>query len=272
MVALLVGLILTPVRPLPNAFLSTNLQPILPVKGLENLPRISVTRGNSWRPGGYVRINYYYKFPLGEGPKPETLLKLPGFTPDPSPFRGAATGRVFRVEDGIRQSVWVSDLQKGTEWKWANIRGPATVVAVAELPIDNETPTRWHDVPELRSAPVPPGYPPNLKLMQGLELGSVMSEPLIPRSPRVNVTVQLKLHSKENLSTLIAKVIQSGELNGWKKYTYGENVRFRRQGWDYGLVSIEYIKPSMIVAFGVQSEVMLVYVFADPDNSPRIID
>src|SRR5687767_12599065 len=103
MLALLAALVISPSRVLPAPFLSTELEPILPVALLRGVPRASVARGGSWRPGGLVRLTYYYRFPKGEGPTHKDFLSEPGFIEEPARFGTNPGVRAARVLDGIRQ-------------------------------------------------------------------------------------------------------------------------------------------------------------------------
>jgi hypothetical protein len=266
MLALLAVLVFTPARILPEPFLPNRLEPILPVAPLAGVPRATVTRGGNWRPGGLVRINYFYRFPQGEGPTHETFMSLGGFSGETG-FNGNL--RAVRQIDGIRQVVAVADLEAGIKWKWANISGPARVVTVTEFPLTD--PPRWHHLPQLERAPLPPGYPPNHGFMKDAELMSVTCDPIIPRGFRTTFGIQVRLAGYRPLEEVWAEAEAELAAPVWNLSESKASRHFGRQGWDYGLVRIEILRPT-IPNPRHQYEISLTYLFADPANGPRIED
>jgi hypothetical protein len=272
MLALLAALALSSGRVLPNGFLSTRLQPILEVEHLRGIPRATVTRGGSWRPGGKVRLNYFYKFRKGSGPTHKQILTEPGFIEEPMPFRGPPAMRAVRVREGIRQIVWIAELDEGVSWRWTGISGPATLVSVSEIPMDDVPQARWHNEPVLNTPPIPVGFPPAFKFLAKSQLSRIDWEPILPRFYRLSVSVQVRLVGDETPEELGKRALQ--ELTGdyWKLSGSGSSFRFARIKPGYGLQSVEIAKPLAPAASAYPHEVILTYTFADPENAPRIED
>lgn len=264
MLALLAILVFSPTRILPDPFLPNRLEPILPVAHLAGVPRASVTRGGGWRPGGFVRINYHYRFPAGTGPTIDDFEKENGF----AQFLGFnGNPRVTRNGDGVRQVVSVVDLDEGIQWKWAKISGPARVVTVSEFP--EKSPRRWHRLPELERMPIPPGYPPAYDFLKDFKLEGIYSDSLIPRGFRTSFTVMVKLIGQRPAEEIWIEA--EGELREpeWVHRRSSVTDTFGTTSKFYGLVRIEVMKapgPNL----GHNSEILLTYLFADQENSPRI--
>ena len=268
MLAILAALVLSPARVLPEPFLSPELEPILPVEHLRDIPRFSVARGGSWRPNGLVRLTYYYRFPKGRGPTHKDFLSEPGFMEEPSRFGNNPSVRAARILDGIRQTVSVSELEPGVNWRWAKLTGPATVVAVTEFPLI-ETLPRWHNIPSLNEPHLPPGFPPDLRFLKNTKVVAIDCDPIIPRFYRTAVSMMIKLTSIELASNLLELAKQDFGPEEWKPNKITGGRRFARKVPSFGLQSAEIYR-SQTPSPNRLTEITLTYSFADPENAPRI--
>lgn len=264
MLALLAALILSPSRVLPEPFLPNRLEPIVPVGLLAHLPRASVTRGGNWRPGGYVRLNYFYRFPPGQGPTHEDFKGQDGFQ-ETAGFNGSV--RCSRERNGVRQVVVVSDLARGVYWKWAKLSGPARVVTLTEFPVDK--PPRWHYLPQLIQTPAPPGFPPPYKFLTGFKLDGIYSDPIIPRNFRTEFTVIVRLSSHRPVEEVWDEAEAELTSGDWRSQQSRFAITFNSRNSRYGLVRAEVFRPTLPNS-RYSSEIVLTYLFEDRENGPRI--
>lgn len=270
MLAVLAFLLIPSASPVPKAFLSTDLKPLLPVEALAGQPRHAVTRGSTWRKGGLVRLNFYYLYPKGEGPDLKMILKERGFSEQY--FGNTPELRAARAENGIRQVVGVVDLEPGAHWKWARVTGPARVVTVSEFPLTDEIPPGWHQDPILQKPPLPPTFPPPYSFLRNHEIHGVNSQPLIPRSFRATFSTQITLTVPGELAEVMKQVSQELSAVEWKFKTYGTTTRVESANRRTGLMSLEISPPLSVANAKGRTEIRLNYSFDDPDNLPRIVD
>jgi hypothetical protein len=273
MLALLALLVLPSKSMLPDPFLSQDLEPVLPIQSLKGVPRAAIGRGGFWRAGGYVRINYYYKFPAGTGPAHSEFMRLPGMAEEQFTMGPYPGPRAARTLNGVRQLVWVTDVKEGERWPWAKLIGPARVVTVSEIPQDSPVPAIWHRTPELLRAPIPTTFPPAIKCLSEYEVTAIVSDPIIPRTPRQSFSMQVHLKLDKAKAGLVKLMRLELDSKRWKEHESGENLMFSRQNTYYGLHGIEV--KDLPVANGtkpLQSAVTLHYTYTDSVNGPRLVD
>ncbi len=263
---MLAFLLVPSASPIPKAFLSTDLKPLLPVEALAGQPRHAVTRGSTWQKGGLVRLNYYYLFPTGKGPDLQMILKERGFAEQY--FGNSPELRAARAENGIRQVVSVVDLKPGAYWKWARATGPARLVTVSEFPLTGKVPPGWHQDPILQKPPLPPTFPPPYPFLKGYEVQAVISQPLIPRGFRSTFWTQTFVTVPGNPQSVIDQMTRDLSHQEWEVKPVAKLVRAERRDRMTGLISIEAIPDPG----NARTEIRFNYSYDDPDNLPRIID
>lgn len=267
------ALLLLPTKsPVPNAFMSTELKPILPIQALANLPRHSVTRGSSWKKGGLVRLNFYYRFDKNQGPELEDFLAEKGFTKQEFGFGPSPGIRAVRDGNNLRQVVGVSTLEAGTYWKWANLNGPAKLITVSEFPISDTRPLGWHKCKELDNPPLPPTYPPPFEFARNAEITSVVSEPLIPRNFRTSFWSQVAIMIPGDREAVIALILNEASPDQWTLHEKKASFRLERKNEKVGLLAIDLGPTLFPTTNRARTEVRFNYTFNDPSNLPRIID
>jgi hypothetical protein len=268
MLAILAVLVLTPSRILPEPFIDEPLQPILPVRALEGVKPVTIARGSYWRADGFVRLTYYYRLPPDFPISHKDLMEAGGFREELTAMGEGFTERAAREAEGIQQWVRVQDIDAGTTWPWANLEGPARVVIVSESPYLNSA--RWHRVPKLLVPPFPPGFPPNIKALAGAEAIDIRSDPIIPRNFRSTITVQVRLGSSVNPATLADQIESELPSRLWNFRRIGANTQCTRGG-EFGLRTIN-VGPFQDPEKRFSSIVLLIYVFDDSANAPRLLD
>lgn len=265
-------LVVPSLSPVPKAFLSTALKPMLPIECLANEPRFTVTRGSSWKKGGLVRLNFYYRFDKGEGPSFETILAERGFLQQHFGFGPSPGIRAVRDANGIRQVVGVTTLEAGTVWRWAGITGPANVVTVSEFPLTDSIPKNWHREAILQKPPLPLTYPPDFRFAKEAEIQGVVSEPLIPRSFRSTFWTQVVSSLKGTRDSVVSRVLTELDERTWKIRHTEKSFRAECIDRKLGLLSLE-VGPTLDPKTPRErTEVRFNYTFLDQDNRPRIVD
>ncbi len=272
MLSLLAVFVLTPVRILPQPFLSTSLEPLLPIEQLRGQPRYAVTRAGSWRPGGYVRVNYYYFYPNRDAPKLEEMESSGGFAKEMVAAGANSPPRIARVQRGIRQVVWVRDIAASETWRWANIRGPGQVVGVSDIPIEETPSIPWHPVASLNKPCIPPGFPGHWPELATWPLISVETDALIPRFFRSSYWIVLQVGSPLEVDQTYQQAKKKVKGNSWKAVMSNGAQSIMRTRQTYGLTNVEIRKGSLHRYPNVKSVVTLTYMFRDFENSPRILD
>ena len=270
MLALLAIFILQPSRILPQPFLSTDLEPLLPVPRLEGVPRQSVTRSGSWRPGGLVRTTYYYFFPKSDAPELEVIKREGGFVEDVPAVSPGPGPRIARVRDGIRQVVWIRPIAVGETWKWANLTGPGQVVGVSDIPIEEGPRPRWHKIAEFESPTIPPGFPNGWHELASMPVIAVDTEAIIPRFQRSSYWILVRLGSQQEREPLFNDAQRSFSGPEWQALRGGPRSVLSRVRGEYGLTNVEVRDGLAHQPF--KSIVTLTYLFRDNENSPRIVD
>lgn len=267
------ALLLLPTKsPVPNAFMSTELKPILPLEALANQPRYAVTRGSSWRKGGLVRLNFYYRFEKDQGPVLDDFLSEKGFTKQEFGFGPSPGIRAVRDGNNIRQIVGVTTLEAGAYWKWANLRGPAKLVTVSEFPTTETLPVGWHQNEELTKPPLPPTYPPPFEFSRYADVQGVVSESLIPRNFRTSFWSQVITTIPGDRESVIAAIRREVQEGQWTLREAKTTFRLERNGEKVGLLAID-VGPTLETRNSQpKTEVRFNYTFNDPSNLPRIID
>lgn len=272
MLAAFALLLLPSKSPVPNAFMSTELKPILPIQALANLPRHSVTRGSSWKKGGLVRLNFYYRFGKDEGPTLEDFLAEKGFTKQEFGFGPSPGVRAVRDGNNLRQVVGVTTLEAGTYWKWANLSGPAKLVTVSEFPISDALPVGWHKSEELEKPPLPPTYPPPFEFAKLAEVTGVVSESLIPRNFRTLFWSQVATLIPGDRQAVIALIRREATDSQWTLRETKSSFRLEKKDEKVGLLAIDLGPTLEAGTKKARTEVRFNYSFNDPSNLPRIVD
>lgn len=267
------ALLLLPTKsPVPNAFMSRELKPILPIQALANLPRHSVTRGSSWKKGGLIRLNFHYRFEKDEGPVLEDFLKEKSFMKQEFGFGPSPGARAVRDGNNLRQVVGVTTIEAGTYWKWANISGPAKLVTVSEFPTSDTLPAGWHKSEELRKPPLPPTYPPPFEFSRNAEVKAVVSESLIPRNFRSSFWSQVITTIPGDRQSVIDSIRREARESQWTLRETKSTFRLEKKGDKVGLLAIDVGPTLGLGNANAQTEVRFNYTFNDPSNLPRIVD
>jgi hypothetical protein len=220
-----------------------------------------------------VRLTYYYRFPVGKGPTQKQLLSQAGFS-DLSPTFGIKIqNRVWRQESGIRQIVSIRQMADGEYWRWAKLRGPATVVSVTETPREDPPPLKWHHDPELLTPTIPPSFPKPFSFLANCRMLGIDSDPIIPRTFRAIYWISVRLGSKDDRSTIsnrIRSIIRSDP--EWVEASSGAVDHFTTKPERFGLYALDVTRRGPENNQVIKTEVTLTYQFRDPEYSPRIVN